>query len=101
MRWLAQVGVAEFIDAIARSTVVGAHKPDAAIYLDALHQTKLTPRETAFVSHSAAGLAGAQRVGMITVAVNYDPGTQAEYYARSLPDLLTLPIFQREDSNQR
>jgi HAD superfamily hydrolase (TIGR01509 family) len=94
MRWLGQVGVAEFIDVVACSTVVGAHKPDPAIYLDALQQAHLAPDESAFVGHDAEELDGARKAGMATVAVNYDPGAKADYYARSLVDLLDVPIFR-------
>jgi HAD superfamily hydrolase (TIGR01509 family) len=95
MRWLAQVGVAEFVDVVACSTVLGAHKPDPAMYLNALQQAHLTPSEAAFVGHDAGELEGARKAGIATVAVNYDPGTQADYYARSLVDLLNVPIFQK------
>ena len=94
MRWLDQVGVAEFIDVVACSTVLGVHKPDPAIYLNALQQAHLTPGEAAFVGHDAGELAGARKAGIATVAVNYDPGTQADYYAQSLVDLLNVPIFK-------
>ena len=93
MRWLDRVEVAEFIDVIACSTVVGAHKPEPEMYLDALQQACLTPDESAFVGHDAEELDGARKAGMATVAVNHDPGTKADYYARSLVDLLNVPIF--------
>lgn len=97
MAWLAKVGVAEFIDVVACSTVVGAHKPEPAIYLNALQQARLVPTEAAFVGHDARELAGARRAGMVTVAVNHDPDAQADYYADSLLGLLDVPIFQRHD----
>jgi len=95
MRWLDQVGVAEFIDVVSCSTVLGMHKPDPAMYLDALQQAHLTPSESAFVGHDAEELEGARRAGIATVAVNHDPGAKADYYARSLVDLLNVPIFQK------
>ena len=95
MRRLAKVGVAEFIDVVACSTVLGAHKPDPAMYLNVLQQAHLTPSESAFVSHDAGELEGARRAGIATVAVNCDPGTKADYYARALVDLLDVPIFRR------
>jgi putative hydrolase of the HAD superfamily len=94
MRWLNQVGVAEFIDVVACSTVVGAHKPDPAIYLNALQQVGLTPEESAFVGHAADELEGARRAGLVTVAVLYERDAQADYYADSLLDLLNIPIFE-------
>ena len=95
MAWLARIGVAEFIDAVACSSALGAHKPDPAIYIEALRQTSLAPADSVFVGHEARELDGGRRVGMTTVAVNYNPGTIADYYVDSLPDLLALPIFQR------
>jgi FMN phosphatase YigB (HAD superfamily) len=94
MNWLAQVGVAEFIDVVACSTVLGAHKPNPEIYLNALHQARLEPGQAAFVGHDAGELAGARRAGMKTVAVNHDANARADYYAQSLTDLLNVPIFQ-------
>jgi HAD superfamily hydrolase (TIGR01509 family) len=94
MRRLTKVGAAEFIDAIACSTVLGVHKPDPTMYLNAVQQTHLTPSESAFVGHATLELEGARQAGMMTVAVNYDPGANADYYCRSLLDLLNVPIFQ-------
>jgi HAD superfamily hydrolase (TIGR01509 family) len=95
MHWLSQVGVAEFIDVVACSTVVGAHKPDPAIYMNALQQAHLRPYESAFVGHAADELEGARDAGLATVAVLYEPGARADYYAQSLLDLLNVPIFDR------
>jgi FMN phosphatase YigB (HAD superfamily) len=94
MRWLEQVGVTPFIDVVACSTVLGVHKPDPAMYLDALRQAGLAPGEAVFVGHNARELEGARRAGLATAAVNYEPGAQADYYAESLPDLLRVPILQ-------
>jgi len=98
LRWLDKVGVAEFIDVIACSTVLGVHKPDPAMYLNALEQAGLTPSQSAFVGHDAQELEGARKAGIATVAVNYDPGVRADYYARSLVDLLDVPIFRKPNS---
>jgi len=92
-RWLDTVGVAEFIDVLACSTALGAHKPEPAIYLNALQQAHLTPSESAFVGHAADELEGARRAGLATIAVYYEPGARADYYAGSLVDLLNVPIF--------
>ncbi|MDE3088313.1 MAG: HAD family hydrolase [Chloroflexota bacterium] len=99
MRWVAQAGVAEFIDVVACSTVLGAHKPDPAIYLNALVQARLAPAQAAFVGHAADELEGARQAGMVTVAVNYDPDAPADYYCKSLADLVNVPIFQRDSHN--
>lgn len=96
MKWLAQVGVAEFIKIVACSTVLGAHKPQPGMYLSAVQQARLTPATAAFVGHDAVELEGAHRAGLTTVAVNYDPQAQADYYAESLLGLLDVPIFRVE-----
>jgi putative hydrolase of the HAD superfamily len=93
MRWIDKVGVVEFVDVVTCSTTLGVHKPAPIAYLDALEQAHLSADEAAFVGHAADELEGAQRVGMATVAVNYDPGAVADYYADSLLDLLNVPIF--------
>jgi len=94
MRWLDKVGVAEFLDVVACSTVLGMHKPDPAMYLNALQQAHLAPSESAFVGHDAGELEGARKAGIATVAVNYDPHAEADYYCESLLDLLNVPVFQ-------
>ncbi|MBN1661830.1 MAG: HAD-IA family hydrolase [Anaerolineae bacterium] len=96
-RWLDQVGVSEFIDVLACSTVLGMHKPDPAIYVRAVEQAHLSPNESAFVGHAADELEGARRAGLLAVAVLYDPGARADYYAQSLLDLLDVPIFGGSD----
>ncbi len=95
MRWLEQIGVAEFVDHVACSTELGVHKPDPAIYLGAVRQAGLTVEESAFVGHATDELAGARRVGMKTVAVFYGADAEADYYAESLAGLLEVPIFER------
>lgn len=94
MRWLEQVGVARYISIVACSTELGSHKPEPAMYLNAVRQAGLEPAQAAFVGHDARELAGARRAGLATVAVNYDPEALADYFAQSLPDLLNVPLFQ-------
>ncbi len=94
-RRLEKAGVAEFIDVIACSTALGLHKPDPAIYQYAIQQLNLTPPDIAFVGHLGVELNGAHLAGMTTIAVYSDPDAKADYFCKSLPDLLTLPIFQR------
>lgn len=103
-RRLEKVGVAEYIDVIACSTVIGVHKPDPGMYLNALQQAHLSPDESAFVGHLAIELRGAHNAGMVTVAVpswnrdyhvNFDLDAVADYYCNSILDLLNVPIFNR------
>lgn len=96
MAWLEKVGVAEYIKIISCSSSLGVHKPQPEIYLNALQQARLSPAEAAFVGHDALELDGARRAGLATVAVNYDAGAKADYYAPSLTGLLDVPIFRSE-----
>ena len=100
MLWLDKVGVAEYVDVITCSTVLGAHKPKPEPYLAALKEARLSPEEAAFVGHDTDELAGAHRVGMTTVAVHYEADAEADYYAESLLDLLNIPIFKEAEMNQ-
>jgi HAD superfamily hydrolase (TIGR01509 family) len=95
MRRLEKAGVAEFIDVIACSSVLGIHKPDPAMYLNALQQAHLPPSESAFVGHDAVEIDGARKAGMATVAVNYEPESKADYYCANILELLNVPIFQQ------
>jgi HAD superfamily hydrolase (TIGR01509 family) len=97
MQWLEKTGIAQWIDFVACSTVVGVHKPEPAIYQDALRQAHLSAGDAAFVGHDAVELEGARRVGLATVAVHYDPDARADYYVASLIDLLKVPIFRGPD----
>jgi len=99
-RRLVKAKVAEFIDVIACSTDLGLHKPDPRIYQYAIQQMNFFPQQTAFIGHSAIELGGARTAGMTTIAVNYDPDAQADYYCPSLSDLLNLPIFKGNLDNQ-
>ena len=93
MRRLEKAGVAEFIEIVACSTSIGAHKPDPAVYAYALDQANLSRGESAFVGHLGIELEGARKVGMITIAVDHDSDAKADYYCQSLKDILDLPII--------
>jgi phosphoglycolate phosphatase-like HAD superfamily hydrolase len=46
-----------------------------------------------FVGHEAKEINAAKRAGLITVAFNYDPDVDADYYIENFEDLLTLPLL--------
>jgi putative hydrolase of the HAD superfamily len=93
MRRLEKAGVAEYIEIVACSTSIGAHKPDPAVYAYALEQANITSGESAFVGHLGIELAGAKKAGMITIAVDQDRDAEADYYCQSLGDILNLPVI--------
>jgi HAD superfamily hydrolase (TIGR01509 family) len=87
---LAQLGLGGLFRAVLSSTDLGRTKPDPVAYLTALRRMNLAPAETAFVGHSAAELAGAAEVGMMTVAFNFDPDVKAEAYLARFDQLLDI-----------
>lgn len=93
IRRLEKVGVAEYIDVIACSTEVGIHKPDTRMYLNAIQQAHLSPDESAFVGHLGIELWGAHNAGLVTVAIDPDAGAVADYFCKSILELLNIPIF--------
>jgi HAD superfamily hydrolase (TIGR01509 family) len=97
MEWkmarLRRAGVADLIEIVACSTDLGAHKPDPAVYRFAIQKTGHSAKQSAFVGHLGIELEGARAAGMLTIAINQDPGTTADYYCESLKDILSLPIF--------
>jgi HAD superfamily hydrolase (TIGR01509 family) len=94
MIWLAQIGVAEYVDAVACSTAVGAHKPDPRIYQHALDRLDVQSGQAMFVGHATHELDGARRLGITTVAVNYDADARADHYLSELTEFLTLPTLR-------
>lgn len=95
MRRLEKAGVAEFIDIVACSTDIGAHKPDPVVYSYALQKAHLTTGESVFVGHLGIELEGAHDAGMITIAIDNDQDAVADYYCHSILDLLNLPCIKR------
>ena len=94
MKRLEKAGVAHLIDVVACSSALGVHKPDPAIYLDALRQAGMTPGESAFVGHDPTELGGASLAGLVTVAVRYTIPVKADYYCETMVELLDMPLFQ-------
>ncbi len=94
MNWLAAAGVGELITVVACSTAIGLMKPHPSVYWYAINKARLMPRQAAFVANGVAELGGAKEAGMTTVAVLYETGAQADYYAETLPELVDVPVFQ-------
>jgi HAD superfamily hydrolase (TIGR01509 family) len=96
LRWLADV--ADLLDQVTSSAVVGSRKPAPAIYLHALNQAGTTASEAVFIGHDAREIAGAKSVGMVTVAIGNEPGVAADYRIGALADLLTIPPLRSGSS---
>jgi len=87
-RWLAVVGVLDILDVVVCSNVVGARKPDPAIYRAALDRAEVPASESAFVGHDARELEGALAVGMLTVGIGAGGGDHRLDSLGDLPSLL-------------
>jgi putative hydrolase of the HAD superfamily len=87
-------GIGHFWDAITPSSEVGVQKPDPRIYQLALQQLGVNPDQAVFVGHKTAELDGARKVGLKTVAFNYDADAEADYYIHHFSELADLPIMK-------
>lgn len=91
-RLLVKLGLNTYFTSVISSRDLGQTKPAPTCYLAALASLKLRPEEAAFVGHDAEELAGAARVGMATIAFNYERTAVADVYLfrmDALPALLT------------
>src|SRR4030042_355370 len=86
-------GGGDLWDAITPSSEVGVQKPDPKIYQLALQQLGITSDQAIFVGHKTTELEGARKVGMKTVAFNYDAGAKADFYIEEFSELAKLPIM--------
>ena len=98
LSWFDAGGFGSVWDSIISSKEIGARKPDPRLYQAALHQLGVTADQALFVGHKISELDGARAVGLKTVAFNYDPFAQADYYIEHFSDLLTLPVLMRAAS---
>ena len=92
--WFELGGFGAVWDSIISSQEVGIRKPDPEIYQAALRQLGVNASEAVFVGHEAKELDGAKSVGMQTIAFNYEEAARADFYLKTFPDLLKVPILQ-------
>ena len=95
LAWFHEQGLDIHWDAYANSMDLRTRKPDVRIFNAALEEAGVSANEAAFVGHDAVELDGARHAGLSTVAFNYDPGVEADYYIDSFEELLNLPYFQK------
>jgi putative hydrolase of the HAD superfamily len=86
-------GFGHLWDSITPSNEVGVQKPDPRIYKIALNQLGLEPDQAVFVGHNSTELEGARNVGMKTVAFNYDPDANADFYIQDFSELASLKVM--------
>ena len=93
LKWFEQHGFGNVWDVVISSKELGARKPAAILYEEALQQTCLSACETAFIGHKAYELDGARAVGMKTIAYNFEEKSIADAYIEHFSDLLTIPLL--------
>jgi len=87
---LRKVGLLEYFDTVVTSALVGIRKPDPGIFLYALMQFKLQPREAVIVGDSERhDVWGGSITGMKTILVSKRPVTDslADYRFSSLAEV--------------
>ena len=92
--WFEEHGFGRVWDAVISSKEIGARKPCPEMYRQAITQAGVKPCETVFVGHKRSEIDGAKAVGMKTVALNFNKGTQADIYIKDIRDLLQVPDLQ-------
>ncbi len=93
LSWFERGGFGQVWDAIISSMDMGVRKPDQKLYHAALSQLGLTADQAVFIGHRASELAGAQAVGIKTIAFNYDKDASADFYIENFADLLKVPVL--------
>jgi len=79
-----------FWDAVVNSCEVGAKKPDPKIFLAALDQLQISPKDGVFVGHEQAELDGAAKVGITPIGFNVDAGVEGHETIPAFGSLLAL-----------
>ena len=87
---LARLGLEPYFASVVSSRDIGETKPAPACYQASLAALGLEPQEAAFVGHDALELAGAARLGMATIAFNFEPDAVADVYLYRIDALPAL-----------
>ena len=90
IRQIERLGLGDLFTTVVTSVDVGQVLPEPTGYRAALAALKLEAAQTAFVGHDGEELAGAARLGMPTIAFNFDPDAQADVYLARFEELCEL-----------
>ncbi len=88
--FLDRFGIGAFFEAVVSSGDLGVPKPEPLPYWTALRKLSLRPEQAGFVGHDTEELAGADAVGLYTIAFNYDRDAQADVFLPRFEDLLDV-----------
>ena len=94
LKWFAEHGFGDVWDVMISSREIGLRKPEATMYELALQQTGVEPSQAVFIGHKTSELTGARKVGLKTIAFNYDKDAEADLYIQNFCDLLKLPLLE-------
>ncbi|HEY5314247.1 MAG TPA: HAD family hydrolase [Pirellulales bacterium] len=98
---LHRLAIGDYFGPIVSSFDLGRAKPDPACFEAALAALQLPRGQVAFVGHDTAELAAARRLGMATVAFNFEPGAEADFCCLHFPELLELVQAGRTPQGMR
>jgi HAD superfamily hydrolase (TIGR01509 family) len=87
---LERLGLGGVFNTVVSSLDLERIKPDPVCYRTALRAMGLSADQVGFVGHDTEELAGAARVGMATIAFNYDPDAKADVFIARFEDLFAL-----------
>lgn len=88
--WLVRLGLGGLFLSVVSSIDLKRTKPDPLCYRTALDEVALAAPRVAFVGHDADELRGAKRIGMRTIAFNFDRDSVADLYLGRFDELLNL-----------
>ena len=92
LRWFEKGGFGNVWDSIISSVEFGTRKPDAILYQAVLRQLNVSADQAVFVGHKSSELAGAQAVGMHTVAFNFDADAKADITIEHFSELANIAV---------
>lgn len=92
--WFDRDGFGRLWDIVISSKEMGVRKPAPCMYEEALAQASVRPDQAVFVGHKPSELDGARAVGMHTIALNYEPGSQADLYIDDIRSLTSAALFE-------
>jgi len=93
LAWFKEKGLNVSWDAYANSMELKTRKPDLRMFRFALEEAGVKKEEAMFVGHEAKEINAAKRAGLQTIAFNYDPDIEVDYYIDKFKDLLSLPLL--------
>jgi putative hydrolase of the HAD superfamily len=93
LSWFEEHGFGHVWDVVVSSKEIGIRKPAPVMYQKALEQVGLRAEEAVFIGHKAYELEGARKMGMKTVAFNYEKEAVADFYIQDFKDLISVPFF--------